>query len=943
MNYNQISGSFPTGIGLLTNLKELFLFHNNLQGSIPSEIGSLSNIEVLGLGENDFSGSLPVEINFLTNLQVLSLQRESGIVLENHTRTGSVAKGLVGNVLPFNNMPLLRELYLSDNHFEGSLPFDFLSGIANTSEPLRIDLTSNQITGIIPSGLVRFDDLNIFLAGNAITGIPDELCFKSESMDGEMGNGCDAILCRPGYFNTYGRQVSDDDGCVFCAFNSSSQFFGSTSCGASDDGIMDERTILFHFYNELGGDDWSNKDGWKEDNESICKWHGITCSPDSESVLTVELPSNGLIGTIPAVLFHLPHLKKLNLNDNALYVSFEGIELVPALEELSLDETSVTTLRGIAQLENLRILRIENINFGGQDIPVELFSLSKLEELYMSNSEFGGKLPSKIGNLMSLQHFYCMKNDITGEIPTQIGSLTNLKFLDLSENDIFGTLPSALNNLSSLQVLFINSFTRNGAGITGPLLSFSNLIDLRELSLGSNTLTGSIPIDFLSGIARTNDDVTIILKSNRLTGTVPGQLGNFQKLNIDLTGNRIVAINETLCLKSLWMNGAVGSFGCNGILCGAKTFNQQGRESSADSPCQPCNDVEQGEQLGSIVCIPLQKEAERKVLELLYQMTDGPKWTKHDHWLDPNIDICDWFGISCRARQTVESLLLGSNNLAGSVPKEIFDLPNLTFLWLYSNPIKFSFDSIGNAKNLMSILLDSTNLKTLDGVGKATALTGLDVRFNNIQGTLTTELQELKELVSFSSSNNKLSGAIPNFSKNRKLSTLRLENNMLTGTLPTFASNTELIALDLSGNLLTGTISSNFLVSSDPSSKITVDVSKNKLIGTVPGELAKFDMVAIYLRDNQLTGIESALCQKSEWNNGDVDNYKCDGIMCAPGFFSAGTGRASKEGSTSCVPCENSIYYGVSCCGLCDITSSSKGITFLTSVLFGVVAAVVLR
>ena len=102
-------------------------------------------------------------------------------------------------------------------------------------------------------------------------------------------------------------------------------------------------------------------------------------------------------------------------------------------------------------------------------------------------------------------------------------------------------------------------------------------------------------------------------------------------------------------------------------------------------------------------------------------------------------------------------------------------------------------------------------------------------------------------------------------------------------------------------------------------------------------------MVAIYLRDNQLTGIESALCQKSEWNNGDVDNYKCDGIMCAPGFFSAGTGRASKEGSTSCVPCENSIYYGVSCCGLCDITSSSKGITFLTSVLVGVVAAVVLR
>lgn len=942
LNYNQLSGAFPTEIGLLTNLQELFLFHNNLQGSIPSEIGKLSNMEVLGLGENDFSGSLPKEINFLTNIKVLSLQRESGTSVDKDTSTGSYDKGLVGNVLPFNKMPFLRELYLSANHFEGSLPSDFLLGIANTSAPLRVDLTSNQITGVVPSGLARFDDLNIFLAGNAITGIPDELCFKSESMDGETGNGCDAILCRPGFFNTYGRQVSDDDTCVFCAFNSSSQFFGSMSCGASDGGIMDERTILFHFYNELGGDDWSNKDGWKEDNESICKWHGITCSSDSESVISVALPSNGLIGTIPAVLFHLPHLKKLNLNDNPLYVSFEGIELEPALEELSLDETSISTLKGIAQLKNLRILRIDNINFGGQDIPIELFSLSKLEELYMSNSEFGGKLPSKIGNLSSLQKFYCMKNDITGEIPTQIGSLANLKFLDLSENEIFGTLPSALNDLSSLQVLFINSFTRNGAGITGPLLSFSKMTDLRELSLGANTLTGSIPLDFLSGIAVINEDVTIILNSNRLTGVVPGQLERFQKLNIDLAGNRIAAIEKSLCSKSLWMNGAVGSFGCNGILCEPKTFNQQGRQSSADSPCQPCNDVEQGDQLGSILCIPLQKDAERKILELLYQMTDGPKWIKHDHWLDPNIDICDWFGISCRARQTVESLLLGSNNLAGTVPKEIFDLPNLTFLWLYSNPIKFSFDSIGNAKNLMSILLDSTNLKTLDGVGKATALESLDVRFNNIQGTLTTELQELKKLVSFSSSNNKLSGTIPNFSKNRKLNTLRLENNMLTGTLPTFASNTELTALDLSGNLLTGSISSNFLVSSDPSTKITVDVSKNKLSGSVPGELARFDKVTIYLRDNELTGIESALCQKSEWNDGDVGSYKCDGIMCAPGFFSNSTGRASKDVSTSCAACENAMFYGVSCCGFCDVTSSSKGITLITSVLFGVVAGVVL-
>ena len=925
LNFNMLTGTLSTSIGLLTNLYQIYLFNNDLDGSIPTEIGLLNDLQILSLGQNGFSGSLPAELQRLTNLQLLSLQQEAGT---NRDDNGDLimTTGLTGNVLPFDTMPYLREVYLGGNDFVGPLPSSFLAGVANVSATLRIDLTANNVTGTIPSDLARFDDLRLYLAGNEITEIPFVLCEKALWMDGEVQRGCDALLCPPGTFNQFGRRVSDDDQCVLCAFNSSTQFFGSISCGeSSEEDTIDERSILFSFYNALGGQNWNIKNGWEEDNLSICSWYGIFCSSENgvDTVTEIKLPSNGLSGIVPPLLFHLPNLKKLNLHDNAVDLFFEGIGLAPVLEEMLVDSTSLSTLKGIAQLENLRILHIQNNKFSGQDIPTGLFTLLKLEQLHMSNSEFSGTLPTTIGDLTSLQQFFCHKNNLSGEIPSEVGRLTKLVNLELSENNFFGTLPLALNKLSALETLFIDSFTRNGAGLTGPLLNCSGLSNLKALYLGGNTLTGSIPAGFLSGIANPEDSVTIGLKSNRLTGTVPAELGRLQKLNIELTENKIDAIDISLCSKSLWMDGAVRSFGCNGILCAPGTFNQQGRQSSADSPCIPCNDVEDEKHLGTTYCTPVQKEAERRILELIYQNTAGPKWKKNDNWMDPNVDICRWYGISCRAGNSVESLLLGSNNLAGTMPSEVFDLPNLTFLWLYSNPITFSFESIGNAKQLISILLDSTNLKTLDGIGKATALVDIDVRFNNIQGTLPSELQNLRELGAFSCSNNKLTGTIPSFSSNRLLNTLRLGENKFTGTLPTFLANPRLVSLDVSGNLLTGTIPSNFMGTADVSQKIFIDMSRNLLNGTVPSTLSRFDQATVYLRDNAITGIAPGLCEKSEWNDGDVGAYDCNGLMCAPGSYSTDIGRSTKGGS-SCTACNRPTpYFGASCCGFCSSRTSA--------------------
>merc|ERR1740139_1196065 len=99
-----------------------------------------------------------------------------------------------------------------------------------------------------------------------------------------------------------------------------------------------------------------------------------------------------------------------------------------------------------------------------------------------------------------------------------------------------------MNNLSQLQSLYIDSFTRRNAGLSGPLPNFSGMQVIQEIYLGSNSLTGYFPDDFLSGLINKNQKVTIGLKSNRLEGTLPSSLSSLGRLDIDISDNFITGI-----------------------------------------------------------------------------------------------------------------------------------------------------------------------------------------------------------------------------------------------------------------------------------------------------------------------------------------------------------------------------------------------------------------
>ena len=913
LSHNELKGTLSTSIGQMKKLRDLYMFGNQIKDTLPSELGLLASIEHLSLGENKFSGTIPWQITSLPSLKLLSLQKEQAQFDNPLFAIGG--GGFTGTLPAFDKLPRISELYLGHNSFTGTIPEHFLQGITDKSEKITIDLSFNSVVGSIPKSLKEFDDLEILLASNQIHSIPDAICDKHDWMNGEVANGCDAILCSPGTFNQYGRRVDSKTLCDPCTYPGSAVDYGSTSCGpVSGTDLLDDRAKLFELYDATGGLDWFNNSNW-EDNVPFCDWYGVTCEPVGDfgtmTVTEIVLSENNMNGIIPSILFHLPKLRKLDIRDNPVSMSFNAIHQASNLEELYLDKTRVSSLKGIAQATSLTALHLHKNSFSWGTIPEELFDLTSLIDLNLSDSMFSGALSSKIGNLKNLVSLSLVGNSLSGQIPSEIGMLDNLEVLSLSNNNWSGTLPESISGLVSLKGFFLENESGDTAGISGPLHSFSTMPGLRELHLSWNQLTGSIPDDFLADIDDVDSIIDVFLHANHLVGTLPSQLSTFNKLTIEVSDNLITGIGEGLCEKSEWFDGLVGRFDCDAILCPAGEYSSKGRQTN-EVTCEPCPGAEGSPYMGASFCLSAQKQIEKDTLELLYAATNGDEWKKSDNWMDDEFDICDWYGISCQEGSTVESILLGSNHLVGTLPSEVLQLPNLKFLWLYSNPVEFSFEGIAQASSLRSLLLDSTKTRSLRGIGEARSLVDIDIRFNQLTGTLPKEIERLEKLETFTCSENRFTGTVPEWTALRKLNTLRMSNNMFTGTLPSFSGHPEMASLDLSENKLNGTIPKNLLETASPDESVFLDLSENMLTGTIPGELARFTDLTLFLRNNRIEAIDPDLCSLEDWNEGDVGRFECDGILCPSGTYSP-SGRASRAGAT-CKRCgENKFFGGTDC------------------------------
>ena len=136
--------------------------------------------------------------------------------------------------------------------------------------------------------------------------------------------------------------------------------------------------------------------------------------------------------------------------------------------------------------------------------------------------------------------------------------------------------------------------------------------------------------------------------------------------------------------------------------------------------------------------------------------------------------------------------------------------------------------------------------------------------------------------------------------------------------------------LDLANNQLSGSIPSTFLNELSSSAVLDIDLSGNLFDGAIPGELARFNEVDLFVQNNRITSIDSAICSKAHWNDGDVGKYGCHGLLCQIGFFSK-DGRQSSDGS--CKPCSSAPFFGTTVCEAHDSGSFAAYLYVVTIVI----------
>jgi Leucine-rich repeat (LRR) protein len=518
---NPLEGSIPSELGNLVKLEELYLYDNSLEGSIPSELGNLVNLEALYLNDNSLVGSIPSELSNLVKLEALDLNDNS--------LDGSIPSEL-------GNLVKLEELYLYDNSLEGSIP----SELGNLINLEALDLYDNPLEGSIPSelgNLVKLEEL--YLYDNSLEGsIPSEL--------GNLVNLEALYLNDNSLVGSIPSELSNLVKLEALDLNDNS-LDGSIP---SELGHLLNLKALYLYDNSLVGSIPSELGSLLNLEALDLNNNSLEGSIPSElgnllKLAVLYLYHNSLEGCIPSELGNLVNLEALGFNDNSLRGALPQVMGGwSVMQSINLSANMFSGDISIFSAQNFTLLQVLDLSlnrFSGT-LPASVFSLPALHSVVLSQNCFSGSLPSSM----------CLNNKLRSIVLDLLtgscGSRSGFIFRGIVlAHYMTGTIPSCLWSSSSIRTLHLV-----GNGLHGSLTGLSNVSVLSVLALGSNQLTGTIPVSL-----QRHNFTQLDLSINRLSGTLTSDLFVSPSATVyDLSTNRMSG-NIPGALYSPYASGAI--------------------------------------------------------------------------------------------------------------------------------------------------------------------------------------------------------------------------------------------------------------------------------------------------------------------------------------------------------------------------------------------------
>ncbi|XP_027156876.1 probable LRR receptor-like serine/threonine-protein kinase At1g53430 [Coffea eugenioides] len=185
---NQFGGRLPESLGRLAHLEEMYVMNNLFDDQLPQSFQSLKKLKSFNIRGNAFNKSIPGYIFEWHKLQSLSLMGNNfeghlpeilGLPRLTYLAINNLPGGKPGVLFPdIRNMVSLTSLTLRNCSLTGSIP-DYIWGFKYL---LYLDLSFNNLMGIIPPDLNQFQPKFIFLRSNNLNGaVPGWLTSLSDS------------------------------------------------------------------------------------------------------------------------------------------------------------------------------------------------------------------------------------------------------------------------------------------------------------------------------------------------------------------------------------------------------------------------------------------------------------------------------------------------------------------------------------------------------------------------------------------------------------------------------------------------------------------------------------------------------------------------------------------------------------------------------------------
>eukprot|EP01094_Clydonella_sp_ATCC50884_P020171 TRINITY_DN4135_c0_g1_i1.p1 TRINITY_DN4135_c0_g1~~TRINITY_DN4135_c0_g1_i1.p1 ORF type:complete len:442 (-),score=40.50 TRINITY_DN4135_c0_g1_i1:832-2157(-) len=325
---------------------------------------------------------------------------------------------------------------------------------------------------------------------------------------------------------------------------------------------------LKHFYEVMGGDEWTNSRNWNVGDPCEQGWYGVRCNYATIDgrTLKLELQSNNIRGKLEDTdLRDLQWLRDIYLNDNNItgtypmylcnMITLQGLVLannqmhgtIPSevrfnynlvAFDLNDNDFEGTIPSGFAPMRQIDLILLRNNRLNGT-VPADLLT-GHLRQIDISGNEFTGEVPPMTGNRLEL--FYAAHNQLSGTIG-DFGPRINR--IDVSHNQLHGYLKESIARTQRL--IRFNVEYNELSGTIPPELGHQRAL----LYLGHNYFSGSIPQN-LSVVSR------LYTEYNKLYGDLPPFLQSYPMNMIgalDLRGNAYWCPLPHWCSKPLGGNG----------------------------------------------------------------------------------------------------------------------------------------------------------------------------------------------------------------------------------------------------------------------------------------------------------------------------------------------------------------------------------------------------